>query len=456
MWNINRRRCLQTLAGSIAGASASPWLRPLAQAMAAEKTGSPKRNLIVLWMTGGPSQLDTFDLKPEHENGGEFKPIDTNVPGIQISEHLPQLAQQADKLAIIRSLSTKEGDHARGTYLMHTGQRPGAPINYPSICASLSKELRGSDDTLPNFMSVGGQLINFGMEIGPGFLGPGFAPLSVRAQAIPSQGGGTPTDASAESNPNNENAAMAYPSFRVEDLALGGSLDADQHQKRTELWSRLQTDFANRQGTSSALASHQTVYQRAMNMMNGPAGKLFDLSDEPEELRQAYGTGVFGQSCLLARRLIEAGVSVIEVPFDGVSWDTHADNFTAVKNLSGELDSAWSTLMTDLDQRGLLETTTILWMGEFGRTPNINGNSGRDHFAQAWSCVFAGGGINGGQVYGATNESGMEVTNQKVEVGDVLTTLCDAVDIPSYTQNMSNLGRPINIAEGTAIVDVLS
>ncbi|MAT16538.1 MAG: hypothetical protein CMJ46_14860 [Planctomyces sp.] len=450
MWNINRRRCLQTLAGGIAGVSASHWLRPLAQSLAAESTAVPKRNLIVLWMTGGPSQLDTFDLKPEHENGGEFKPIDTNVPGIQISEHLPHLAKQADKLAIIRSLSTKEGDHARGTYLMHTGQRPGAPINYPSICASLSKELRGSDDTLPNFMSVGGEVLDFGMDIGPGFLGPGFAPLSVRAQ-----GGGMQPPPEGDNPDANNTTAMSYPSFLVEDLALAGNLTAGQHDKRTELWSRLQTDFANRQGTSAALTAHQTVYQRAMNMMNGPAAKIFDLSDEPEELRQAYGPGVFGQSCLLARRLIEAGVSVIEVPFDGVSWDTHQDNFNAVKNLSGQLDAAWATLITDLGQRGLLDTTTILWMGEFGRTPNINANAGRDHFAQAWSCVFAGGGIKGGQVYGSTNDSGMEVTDGKVDVGHILATTCDAVGVPTYTQNMSNLGRPINISDGTSIAEIL-
>ncbi|MCA9039642.1 MAG: DUF1501 domain-containing protein [Planctomycetaceae bacterium] len=449
MWNINRRRCLQTLAGSFAGLSTSHWLQPLVQSMAAETGEKLKRNLIVLWMTGGPSQLDTFDPKPEHENGGEFKAIDTNVPGIQISEHLPKLAQQADKLAIVRSLSTKEGDHARGTYLMHTGQRPGAPISYPSICASLSKELRGSDDTLPNFMSVGGQILNFGIEIGPGYLGPGFAPLAVRAQ-----GGNRQADPNNGDSSNNPNA-MAYPSFQVEDLALAGGLNREGHQKRTELWNRLQSDFATRQGTAAALTAHQTVYQRAMNMMNGPAGKIFDLSDEPEELRQAYGAGVFGQSCLLARRLVEAGVSVIEIPFDGVSWDTHQDNFTQVKNLSGQLDAAWSTLMTDLAQRGLLETTTILWMGEFGRTPNINNNSGRDHFAQAWSCVFAGGGINGGQVYGSTNESGMEVTDKKIDVGDVLSTACEAVGVPPYTQNMSNVGRPINIAEGTAIAEIL-
>ncbi|MEZ6046817.1 MAG: DUF1501 domain-containing protein [Planctomycetaceae bacterium] len=447
MWNINRRRCLQTLAGGIAGLSASHWLQPIAQSLAAEESTSPKRNLIVLWMTGGPSQLDTFDLKPGHENGGEFQPIDTNVPGIQISEHLPQLAQQADKLAIIRSLSTKEGDHARGTYLMHTGQRPGAPIQYPTICASLSKELRGSDDTLPNFMSVGGNLLNFNIDLGPGFLGPGFAPLAVRAQ-----GGNRPNN---DEIPEANNPTMAYPSFQVEDLALGGGLTREQHTKRTTLWNRLQSDFQNRQGTSAAFTAHQTVYQRAMNMMNGPTAKIFDLSDEPEELRQAYGTGVFGQSCLLARRLIEAGVSVIEVPFDGVSWDTHADNFNQVKNLSGQLDAAWPTLLTDLEQRGLLETTTILWMGEFGRTPNINENTGRDHFAQAWSCVFAGGHVNGGQVYGATNDSGMEVTDNKVDVGDVLSTLCEAVGVSPHTQNMSNLGRPINVAEGAVIEEIL-
>ena len=196
-----------------------------------------------------------------------------------------------------------------------------------------------------------------------------------------------------------------------------------------------------------------------MRLMNSDAAKAFDLSEEPESLREAYGRGRFGQGCLMARRLIEQGVSFVEVTLNGngaLGWDTHQNNFATVKELSTELDAGWSTLMSDLRDRGLLESTTILWMGEFGRTPKINSNGGRDHFPNAWSCVFGGGGVSGGQAFGATSADGMTVAENKTEVGDILSTLCAALGIDPETENVAELGRPVRIAEGRVLSDLLS
>jgi hypothetical protein len=230
-------------------------------------------------------------------------------------------------------------------------------------------------------------------------------------------------------------------------------------QRRLALWQALQSDFlATHQ--AGAPVMHKTVYENAVSLMNSSDSKAFNLEDEPKEVRESYGNSVFGQGCLLARRLIERGVPFIEVSLGtnsgGVGWDTHSDNFNQVKQLSGQLDAGWATLMKELDERGLLDSTTILWMGEFGRTPQINASAGRDHFPAAWSCVLAGGGIAGGQAYGKTNEGGTEVVDGKVGAEDVLATLCEALGVPAGTMQMSDLGRPIPITDGTAIRALLT
>jgi uncharacterized protein (DUF1501 family) len=194
-------------------------------------------------------------------------------------------------------------------------------------------------------------------------------------------------------------------------------------------------------------------------MMRSETVQAFDLSQEPQPIRDAYGRGRFGQGCLLARRLVEHGVPFVEVSLGsfngGIGWDTHANNFAAVKALCAELDAGWSSLMTDLKERGLLDSTTILWMGEFGRTPKINNAGGRDHFPNAWSCVLAGGGVRGGQTYGRTTEDGMEIQEGRVGVGAVLATLCTALGLDPDTQNISEAGRPIRLAEGKPIQAIL-
>lgn len=440
---IDRRRWMQSAGLGMMGLSMSGWLPAIAEQLAADPRR--RRHCILLWMGGGPSQTDTFDMKPNHENGGEFKEIATNVPGVRFSEHMPQLAKQADQLAIIRSLSTKEGDHGRGTHLMRTGQPPMGAVRYPAIGAAIAKQLASPEVKLPPYVSVAPFRGLNNEAFGPGFLGPKFAPLVVGATSM-----GSPA----------ANQGEGFAELKVDALAPPEGVSTEQMNQRLALWKTLENRFLQ-QHPNATIRAHQSVYDNSLQMIESEASDAFDLSQEDDVVREAYGKGMFGQGCLLARRLVERGVPFVEVSLNnlssgGLGWDTHANNFETVKNLSGELDSGWATLMTELKDRGLLESTTIIWMGEFGRTPKINGAAGRDHFPQAWSCVLAGGGIAGGQVYGKTSEDGMHVEEDKTSVGEVLATLCTALGVPPDTQNMSNAGRPIPIVEDSPIRRLLA
>ena len=447
MIEMNRRDLLRTLTASLAGTALSGWLPGLASA--AEGNSSRKRHCILLWMPGGPPQTDTFDMKPGHANGGEFKEIATSVPGVRFSEHLPKLAKQAEHLAIVRSLSTAEGDHSRGTYLMHTGHRPAGPISYPSMGASLSKALGTEDAELPNFISISPYTAFNRAAFGSGFLGPRYAPLTVGATNAFQQ----------QRQPGSEDG---YALLGVDDLANPG-IDKAQEYARLDLWKSLQSGFLKSHASASPKAQN-TVYERAVRMMRSEAARAFDLSSEPDRIREAYGRGRFGQGCLMARRLIERDVPFIEISLRGtgggaLGWDTHQQNFSRVQSLSAELDAGWSMLMKELDERGRLQDTTIIWLGEFGRTPELRPNrqgGGRDHFPRAWTGVLAGGGIKGGQTFGRTSADGSAVEEGKVDVPDLLATLCVALGVDPGTQNISEVGRPIRIAEGKPIEDILA
>jgi hypothetical protein len=438
----SRRSFLRAASLGLLGTSASGWFPLLANELAANK--ARRRQCILLWMTGGPTQTDTFDMKPGHANGGQFKEVATKVPGLRFSEHLPKLATMSDQLAVVRSLSTKEGDHGRGTYVVRTGQKPQGPVQYPAIGASLSKALASGDDAVPHYVSISPFRAFNQAAYSPGFLGPRYAALTVGA-----------TDGQAAQAPP---AAGGYAELKVDNLAP--VVDPSQFAGRVDLWRQFETEFVARHRGPSP-AAHQTVYERALSLMDSSAAKAFDLSPESTTVRDAYGRGRFGQGCLLARRLIEAGVSFVEVTLGSLSentfgWDTHQNNFAAVKRLCGELDAGWGTLMQELSERGLLETTTILWIGEFGRTPTINAQGGRDHFPAAWTCVFAGGGIKGGQAYGQTSDSGNEVVDGKTDIPDVLATLSAALGVDPEEKNISDQGRPIKIADGTPLKAILA
>ena len=439
---IDRRLMMQQMGLGMLGTSCASWLPALASQVAAH----PRRNghCILLWMAGGPSQTDTFDMKPGHANGGEFKEISTNAPGLKFSEHLPMLAEHADRLAVVRSLTTKEGDHERGAHLVRTGFPPMGEVAYPSIACSLAKELDVKATSLPSYVSVAPPQQISPAAFGPGFLGPSYAPAIVG-----SQGGAAPGIV------QNLLGGSRFTDLKLDDLELPPGVGELQATRRMKLWSAMEQKFLRDRSVDS-FAAHNALYRKAADLMRPEVRAAFDLSEESDDVRKKYGAGLFGQGCLLARRLIERGVPFVEVALgDGLGWDTHADNFNKVKQLSGELDAGWATLMRELDDRGLLESTTILWMGEFGRTPVINPMAGRDHFPAAWSCVFAGGGINGGQAYGRTSADGMTVEEGQATIGDVLATLCTALGVPPDSENFT-AGRPIKIAEGNPIADILA
>jgi len=418
------------------GVSLSQWLPAFAEEAAA--SNERRRSCILLWMSGGPSQMDTFDLKPGHANGGPYKTIETSVPGIEISEHLPRLARQMEHCAIIRSMTTKEGDHTRATYLLRTGYLPQGPVQYPTLGSVWSRELGAEGAELPNFVSIAPYRFLSPAAFGPGFLGPKYAPLIV-----------------GDGNANPGRNTDYERALRVKNLAPPAGVAPDQTDARLEILAQLESDFAA-QHPGVAPTSHRAAYLQAVRMMRSEAVKAFELTQEPDALRDAYGRNQFGQGCLLARRLVERGVPFVEVSLNGVQggqglgWDTHQNNFDDVTKLSGVLDPAWGTLLEDLKSRNLLDSTLVIWMGEFGRTPKINENKGRDHFPAAWSTVLCGGGIRGGQVVGKSSPDGMTVADRPVAVSDFLATACLALGIDPMTQNNSNVGRPIRITDPAA------
>jgi uncharacterized protein (DUF1501 family) len=424
---FNRRDLVRMSVASAFGAAACPWLPRLA--CAAEKGKKQTHACIVLWMSGGPSQLDTWDLKPGHKNGGPFKERDTAAPGLKFSEHLPKLAEVAKELGIIRSMTTKEGEHQRATQLLHTGQLPSEAVPYPAVGSMMSKELGDPEHDLPGYVTIspGGPMSG----VGPGFLGPQFAPMAVSG---------------ISDNPN------ARANLTIEYLKPDKPVAANDQDERRQLLADLAKDFEKEHGGAAAKA-HAAAYRKAQKMIDTQAKGAFKLEEEKVALRDAYGRTRFGQGCLLARRLDERGVSFVVVTLDG--WDTHAQNFDAVKTLSQTLDPAFATLVSDLKDRGMLKDTLVVWMGEFGRTPVINNTAGRDHFPLAWSTVLAGAGVKGGQAVGKTEADGSAVAERPVSVADFLATVFTAVGVDPTTENKTWDGRPIQIVKGGKVVEEL-
>jgi uncharacterized protein (DUF1501 family) len=415
--DYSRRDFVRMSLASAFGAAACPWLPRLAAAADKKST----KACIVLWMSGGPSQTDTWDLKPDHKNGGPSKETATPVPGLRVSEHLTKLAAAAKDLGIIRSMTTKEGEHGRATQLLHTGQLPNDAVAYPALGSLFAKELGDPDHDLPSYVTVSppGGLGG----IGAGFLGPQYAPMAVSG---------------ISDNPNSR------ANLTIDYLKPEKAIAASDQGARQKLLAELQGDFERRYGGSAA-AAHAATYRKAQQMIDTEARGAFRLEEEPAKLRDAYGRNRFGQGCLLARRLVERGVSFVEVTLDG--WDTHQNNFAMVKTLSETLDPAFATLLSDLKDRGMLANILVVWMGEFGRTPLINPNAGRDHFPLAWSTVLAGGGVKGGQAVGSTGKDGAAVAERPVGVGDFLATVFTAVGVDPAKENFTD-GRPIRLVKG--------
>jgi Protein of unknown function (DUF1501) len=411
--SLRRRDFLKVIPAAAAAAGALSW-HDHVTASAAELRKSGKA-CILLWMQGGPSQFETFDPKPGNANGGETKAIKTAVPGIEISENLPQVANAMGDLCLIRSMNGREGQHPRATFLMHTGYLPSPAVKYPSLGSIVAKEIGNPTSDLPSFVRVTGRRGGGpGGLPGAGLLGVDYDPLVV---------------GDAKRPPEN----------------TGLSSGEQRFQRRLGLLNQLQTDYAN-QGGQQEVADHQKVYAQAAKLMLSPKMEGFDISQEPQKIKDAYGSSDFGQGCLLARRLIETGVTFVEVVLG--NWDTHQDNFNRSRTLCQELDEPFAALLADLKSRGMLDSTLVLWSGEFGRTPRINPNSGRDHYPRAFTSILAGGSVKGGQVIGSTDAGGDAIKERPVGVNDLLRTVCHSLAIDANKQNPSSVGRPVRIVDG--------
>jgi Protein of unknown function (DUF1501) len=392
------------------------------------------KSCIMLWMGGGPATIDMWDLKPGQPTGGEFRnPISTSLPGLEISEHLPLMSKQMHNLAVVRSMSTKEADHNRGRYYMHTGYVPNPNIEHPSYGSVIAHELAAKVPELeiPPFVSVGG-----GSE-GPGFLGMTWAPFVV------SQNGDVrDLRMGVEQNRLQQRMAM------LKTTETSFMMDVSGKDKGSDLRA---LEFG---GPTTPAGDHAKIIEKTLKLMTSKQMETFKVGTEPKAVQDRYGQTGFGKGCLMARRLVELGVPFIEVDLGG--WDTHANNFTTLKNQKlPELDKAFSALVADLKDRGLLDDTVIVWLGEFGRTPRINGGAGRDHWARSWSVVVGGGGFKRGTVVGKTNADGTMVESEPYTSQDLMASVCKAMGISLDTTFTSNNGRPMKIANSGKVIKEL-
>ena len=420
----DRRHFLTHVAGAASVAAPGAQFLTGLRAQAAELKKN-KKSLVVLWMGGGPATIDLWDMKPESGNGGLHKPKPTAASGISISEHLPKVGAQFKNLSVIRSLTTSEGDHNRGTTLMSTGRSPNALTEFPHVGSVLSYQYAQDLEAmkqmdLPSFISVGGN------RVGPGFLGMKYAAFSVQ---------------NAGNAPEN-----VLPPSEVQ----------GRMARRKILFDALEGGFETNVAGDSAQA-HRDVYGKALQLVTSSRKDVFEFKsaeDQKDLARYAPGNNGFGRGCLLAKKLLEQGVSCVEVSLGG--WDMHNGIFAALERTLPQLDAGMAALTEDLAKSGRLKDTVIVWMGEFGRTPKINQNGGRDHWPRCWSVVVGGGNLKGGVAVGSTSSDGTEVKDSPAKIGDLYSTLYKGLGLDPTTQIRDNLGRPTPIGgEGKPIKELV-
>ena len=418
---FDRRRFLEQAAKSLLGVSLVPAMSRAVSAAEAESTGKAKR-LIYLFMTGGMTHLDTFDLKPGHPNQGATKPIGTNVAGIAISEFLPVLATEFDKIAVIRSMFTQTGDHEDGEYLMRTSYDQIATERHPSVGPWIQKFRGRQSKSLPDTVLIGAPP----RHPGAGFLDPSFSPLPI-----------------------------GDPNRGLENTVPPAYLTAESFEKRVDLIQQFDKKFRQK-FKSRDLQSYTDFYAEATSLLSSGELKAFDLNQEKKEDRDRYGRDAFGQGCLLARRLIESNVRCVEVTCGG--WDMHTSIYNAgtLPSRAGIMDRALGNLIKDLSKSGLLDETLIVLTTEFGRSPQLNYNAGRDHHPAVFSTVLAGGGIRGGQLYGSSDSAGHAVDQDGVSPADFNATIATALGLPLTKEIFSPTGRPFKVAhDGKPIAKLL-
>ncbi len=414
-----------TAAGAAAGVLQLGW-RDLLIANAAELQKRGKR-MILLWMDGGPSQFETFNPKIGSKNQGPAKAIQTKLTDVQFAEYWPKTAAVADKLALIRSMQSNEADHFRAIKLVRTGYPINPTIAYPTWGSVVAHERFDAEFDLPSFVRIGQPRIKT-RDVNSGVLGAKYESFKIN------EPGTIPGDV----------VPKVAPEVLRRRLALADELDAE---------------FAS-QGGAAAVKEKKDTYDRTARFVLSPKVNVFSLDEEPDKLRDAYGRTTFGQGCLLARRLVEAGVSFVEVFSTGgrndAGWDTHKEGFRDTPNLCQEVDPAYSTLLTDLEDRGMLEDTLVVWMGEFGRTPKIKKDGGRDHYAKGWITCLSGGGVKVGQVLGATNADGTEVTERPIGVQDLFVTFCKILGMDPNHEYFTPQDQPLKLVkEGGKVIEEL-
>lgn len=425
---VRRREFLQ--AGMLGGMGLG-----LADLLRAEARGdqfidgrhAPAKAAIFISLPGGPSHLDTFDLKPNasEEFRGEFKPIKTNAPGVEISEHLPNLAREADKFTIMRGVSHTLAAHEFGAQYMNTGNRPISSIQFPGYGSIVAKELETAPD-LPSFIAIPNTVQS------PGYLGIRYSAL--KTNATPQYG----------------------KPFTVRGITLGGGLTIPDVERRQNLLKDLDTTFAKVEKESDLLNGLDQFSDQAHRIITSErTRKAFDIELEKAEIREEFGKENFGQSCLLAVRLIEAGVRFVTVELGG--WDTHTDNFNRLKNQNlPKLDVGLAALFRHLQSRGLLESTQVMVTGEFGRTPKINPRGGRDHWPRAMFVLLGGGGVAGGRVIGESDENGMGPKDRKITPEDLAASFYRNLGIDSTKEYQTSIGRPVMVVrDGAPIPELL-
>jgi hypothetical protein len=393
-WMLSRR------ASAIAGEESAP------------QPGLPKgkaKHAIVLFMDGGPSHIDTWDPKPGHANQGETETIPTRIPGVRLAAALPEMAKRMKDLCVVRSMTSKEGNHSRAKYLLHAGYPPNPTVVHPAFGAIVSHEIGREDFDLPNYVQINGN-----NNESAGYLG-------------------------TENNP----FVLQDPRQPIANLAAPPGVADERIEARLKFLGRLDRGFGDGRGMEVP-ESRQVMYGRSRKLMTSSLTKAFDLSLEKDAVKERYGKDNFGQGCLMASRLVESGVPVVEVRLNG--WDTHQDNWTKVPSLLTQVDRGMSNLVDDLKAKGLLESTLVVWMGEFGRTPRPNARGGRDHYPRAWSMAMAGGGIVGGQIVGETDAGAETVKDRPVTVPDLFASWAHAFGLDAKKVFYAG-DRPITLVD---------
>lgn len=413
---ITRRSFLNTATATVASAGAMSLLAPLG--LRAEDLKKQGKSCILVFLNGAPSQLETWDPKPGQTNGGPTKSIKTAISGVDFAEYWPKIAASMKDLSVIRSLSGKEAAHERGQYHLHTGHRLAGATKFPHFGSIVALKLGAPESDIPNFISLGNTLSS-------GFLGVKVAPFIVNKP------GQLPENVSNGAGNTRMERRLAL--LKDQDAALASA------------------------GAEALAKEHEEIYGRAAKLMTSVRLKAFDIASEPDAMKKAYGASQFGQSCLVARRLVEAGVPFVEVQRGG--WDMHESLWEKMGKTAPEVDLGVSQLIADLKQRGLYEKTLVIVMGEFGRTPKINQRNpavGRDHWARNFNLLIGGGGIKGGVCVGKTSEDGSTITDRQIEVEDLFQTMAKALGIDAAEELITPEGRPVKVVDqGTVISELV-